>query len=322
MSNLNEGKGIPEISVVIPIYNEQENIHELYDRLIVVLDALCEREGFAQNEYEIILVDDGSKDNSWKLIQKLHTEDNRLKGLKFARNFGHHFAITAGMDFAKGKAIIMLDGDLQDPPEEIAGLYNKYKEGYDIVYGIRKNRQDPPLKKALSFMFWWSINKVSDIDMPVNQTMLRILSRVMVNSLKEMREYSRFVHGMMAWVGFKSAQIEVLHDPRKKGQSKYNLGSQIRLALHAITSFSIFPLRLATYLGLATSVLSFLVGAFYIYRKIFYDFPVSGWASIMVAVFFMGGVQLLMLGTFGEYLGKIYRQSQQRPLYIVKEVLN
>ncbi|MDO8811293.1 MAG: glycosyltransferase family 2 protein [Gallionella sp.] len=322
MSDLSECKSIPEISVVIPIYNEQENIPELYNRLTGVLDTLCERERFARNEYEIILVDDGSKDSSWKLIEEIHSNDNRLKGLKFARNFGHHFAITAGMDFAKGKAIVMLDGDLQDPPEEIARLYDKYKEGYDIVYGIRKNRQDPPLKKALSFMFWWSINKVSDIDMPVNQTMLRILSRVMVDSLKEMREYSRFVHGMMAWVGFKATQIEVLHDPRKKGQSKYNLGSQIRLALHAITSFSIFPLRLATYLGLATSMLSFLVGVFYVYRKIFYDFPVSGWASIMVAVFFMGGVQLLMLGTFGEYLGKIYRQSQQRPLYILKEILN
>lgn len=313
---------IPEISVVVPIYNEQENIPELYSRLTAVLGGLCEREGFAQNAYEVVLVDDGSKDDSWKLIQGLHAKDNRLKGLKFSRNFGHHFAITAGMDFAKGKAVVMLDGDLQDPPEEIVKLYDKYKEGYDIVYGIRKNRQDPPVKKILSFMFWWSINKVSGIEMPVNQTMLRIISRVMVDSLKGMREYSRFVHGMMAWVGFESTQIEVVHDARKKGVSKYNLLSQIRLALHAITSFSIFPLRLAAYFGFVIAALSFLVGAYYVYRKVFYDFPVSGWASIMVSVFFMGGVQLLVLGTIGEYLGKIYRQSQQRPLYILKEVLN
>lgn len=322
MSDPNECQCIPEISVVIPIHNEQENIPELYSRLVAVLDSICEQEHFTKNSYELILVDDGSRDNSWGLIQELHANDNRLKGLKFARNFGHHFAITAGMDFAKGKAVVMLDGDLQDPPEEILRLYAKYKEGYDIVYGIRKNRQDPALKKTLSFMFWWSINKVSDINMPINQTMLRILSRGMIDSLKGMREYSRFIHGMMAWVGFESAQIEVMHDPRKKGHSKYNFASQIRLALHAITSFSIFPLRLATYFGFATSVLSFLVGVFYIYKRMVYGFPVSGWASIMVAVFFMGGVQLLMLGTFGEYLGKIYRQSQQRPLYILKEILN
>lgn len=322
MGDSSECNSIPEISVVVPIYNEQENIPELYNRLTAVLSGLCEREGFAQDAYEVVLVDDGSKDDSWNLIQGLHAKDNRLKGLKFSRNFGHHFAITAGMDFAKGKAVVMLDGDLQDPPEEIVKLYDKYKEGYDIVYGIRKNRQDPPVKKALSFMFWWIINKVSGIEMPINQTMLRIISRVMVDSLKEMREYSRFVHGMMAWVGFESTQIEVVHDSRKKGVSKYNLLSQIRLALHAITSFSIFPLRLAAYFGFVIAALSFLVGVYYIYRKIFYDFPVSGWASIMVSVFFMGGVQLLVLGTIGEYLGKIYRQSQQRPLYILKEVLN
>lgn len=322
MEDLSECTGIPEISVIVPIYNEQENIPELYSRLTSVLSRLCEREGFHGDAYDLILVDDGSKDDSWKLIQELHAKDHRLKGLKFSRNFGHHFAITAGIDFAKGKAVVMLDGDLQDPPEEIIKLYDKYKEGYDIVYGIRKNRQDPPLKKLLSFMFWWGINKVSGIEMPVNQTMLRIIRRVMVDSLKEMREYSRFVHGMMAWVGFDSTQIEVVHDSRKKGVSKYNLLSQIRLALHAITSFSIFPLRLAAYFGFVIAALSFLVGVYYIYHKIFYDFPVSGWASIMVSVFFMGGVQLLVLGTIGEYLGKVYRQSQQRPLYILKEVLS
>ena len=158
--------------------------------------------------------------------------------------------------------------------------------------------------------------------MPINQTMLRILNRGMVDVLKGMREYSRFVHGMMAWVGFDSAKIEVHHESRKKGKTKYNFFSQIRLALHAILSFSVFPLRMATYFGLIMSMLSFWSGIFLICIKVFYDFPVSGWASIIVAIFFIGGVQLLILGAIGEYLGKIYRQSQQRPLYIIKEILN
>ena len=322
MENSQRDDITPEISVVVPIHNEEENIFELCARLTEVLEKLCGREGFSENRFEIIMVDDGSKDESWELIQQLHAKDDRLKGLKFSRNFGHHFAITAGLDFAKGNSVVFMDGDLQDRPEEIVKLYDKFKEGYDLVYGIRNNRQDKPMKKALAFMFWWCINKVSDVAMPVNQTMLRILSRRMVDSLKEMKEYSRFIHGMMAWTGFEVTQIEVLHGARLKGTSKYNLKNQIRLALHAITSFSIMPLRMATFFGLATSMVSFLVGASFIFKKVIYGFPVSGWASIMVSVFFMGGVQLLMLGTFGEYLGKIYKQSQQRPLYILGEVLN
>jgi dolichol-phosphate mannosyltransferase len=311
-----------EISVVIPVHNEQENIPELFGRLIIVLEGLCNREGFTKNCFEIIMVDDGSRDESWKLIQQIHAKDGRLKGLKFSRNFGHHFAITAGLDFAKGNGVVLMDGDLQDKPEEIVKLYDKFKEGYDLVYGIRNNRQDNPIKKALASMFWWSINKVAEIKMPENQTMLRILRRGMVDSLKGMKEYSRFVHGMMAWTGFDVTQIEVSHGARLKGTSKYDLKNQIRLALHAVTSFSIMPLRLAAIFGVFTSLVSFLVGSLFIIKKVVYGFPVSGWASIMVSVFFMGGMQLLMLGTFGEYLGKIYKQSQQRPMYILKDVLN
>jgi len=322
MENSQRDDQVSEISVVIPVHNEEENIPELCSQLIEVLENLCGRERFIGNRFEIIIVDDGSSDGSWNLIQKFHAKDNRIKGLRFSRNFGHHFAITAGLDFAKGTCVIFMDGDLQDRPEEIVRLYDRFKQGYDLVYGIRNNRKDNPIKKVLAHMFWWCINKVSDIEMPVNQTMLRILSRRMADSLKEMKEYSRFIHGMMAWTGFKTTQIEVEHRARLKGTSKYNLKNQIRLALHAITSFSIMPLRLATLLGLATSLVSFMVGTSFILKKLIYGFPVSGWASIMVSVFFMGGIQLLMLGTFGEYLGKIYKQSQQRPLYILREVLN
>ena len=214
-----------------------------------------------------------------------------------------------------------MDGDLQDKPEEIVKLYDKFKEGYDLVYGIRNNRKDNPVKKAFAALFWWSINKVADVKMPENQTMLRILRREMVDSLKEMKEYSRFIHGMMAWTGFDVTQIEVSHAARMKGTSKYDIKNQIRLALYAVTSFSIMPLRLAAILGILTSILSFTVGVYFILKKMMFGFPVSGWASIMVSVFFMGGVQLLVLGTFGEYLGKVYKQTQNRPMYILKEVL-
>ena len=305
MENSQTDNQAPEFSVVIPVHNEQENIPELVERLILVLERLCDREGFTKSSFEIIMVDDGSRDNSWNLVQQLHAKDQRLKGLKFSRNFGHHYAITAGLDFAKGNGVILMDGDLQDKPEEIVKLYDKFKEGYDLVYGIRNNRKDNPVKKAFAALFWWSINKVADVKMPENQTMLRILRREMVDSLKEMKEYSRFIHGMMAWTGFEVTQIEVSHAPRLKGISKYDIKNQIRLALHAVTSFSIMP----------------LVGAYFILKKMIFGFPVSGWASIMVSVFFMGGVQLLVLGTFGEYLGKLYRQAQQRPMYILKEVL-
>ena len=321
MKNSQTDNQDPEISVVIPVHNEQENIPELFERLILVLEGLCDREGFAENSFEIIMVDDGSRDNSWSLVQQLHAKDQRLKGLKFSRNFGHHYAITAGLDFAKGNGVILMDGDLQDKPEEIVKLYDKFKEGYDLVYGIRNNRQDNPVKKALAALFWWSINKVADVKMPENQTMLRILRREMVESLKKMKEYSRFIHGMMAWTGFDVTQIEVSHASRMKGTSKYGIKNQIRLALHAVTSFSIMPLRLATVLGFLTSILSFIAGIVFILKKLIFGFPVSGWASIMVSVFFMGGVQLLVLGTLGEYLGKVYKQAQHRPMYILKEVL-
>jgi polyisoprenyl-phosphate glycosyltransferase len=322
MENVEKDSKNPEISVVVPIHNEQESILELLSRLREVLEKLCDREGFASDDFEIIMVDDGSNDNSWQLIQQTHKKDSRIKGLQFSRNFGHHYALTAGLDFCKGNSVIFMDGDLQDPPEEILKLYDKLKEGYDLVYGIRDNRQDNAIKKALSSMFWWGINKVSDVEMPMNQTMLRILKRKLVDSLKEMKEYSRFIHGMIAWTGFDTANIVVSHGARLKGTSKYNLKNQISLALHAITSFSIMPLRLATLFGLTASMGSFIAGLYFIIKKVFYGFPVSGYASIMVSVFFMGGVQLLMLGTFGEYLGKIYKQSQQRPMYILREVLN
>lgn len=310
---MNAIQEIPEFSIVIPIFNEEENISELYRRLSAVMEKL--------GTYEIIMVDDGSKDRSWNLIKELHAKDSRVKGVSFSRNFGHHLAITAGLDHAKGKAIILMDGDLQDQPEEIPKLFEKSKEGYDLVYGIRKERYDPLLKKITSFIFWWILRKFSGVDMPRGQTMLRILSRRVVDVLRDMREYARFIHGMMAWTGFDITTIEVEHSPRTKGKSKYNITQLFKLAFHAVTSFSTVPLRLAIYTGIFSSFISLLVGLYFIYRKIFYNIPVLGYASIIVSIFFVGGIQLLVLGIFGEYLGRTYQEVQRRPLYVMKEIL-
>ncbi len=303
----------PDFSIVIPVYNEEENIPELYKRLTAVMETL--------GTYEIIMVDDGSRDRSWELIKELHHKDPRIKGISFSRNFGHHMAITAGLDHVNGSIIIMMDADLQDSPEEIPRLYQKFKEGYDIVYGIRKVRRDPFLKRLTSAIFWWFLGRFSGVDMPAGQTMLRVLSRRVVTVLREMREYARFIHGMIAWTGFNATTMDVQHNPRYKGRSKYNIPRLFKLAFHAVTSFSIVPLRLATYMGLISSIVSFLAGLYFIYKKIFFNIPILGYASIIVSIFFVGGIQLLVLGIFGEYLGRTYQEVQRRPLYIVKEFL-
>jgi dolichol-phosphate mannosyltransferase len=309
----------PEFSIIIPIYNEEENISELYNRLTIVMERICNDMNLSIDNYEIIMVDDGSYDNSLQIIRELHDRDPRLKAVSFSRNFGHHIAITAGLDHAKGNAVILMDGDLQDPPEEIPKLYRKFQEGYDLVYGIRHQKQDTILKKVTSFLFWRILREFSGVNIPPGQTMLRILRRRLVDSLKEMREHARFVHGMMAWAGFNVTMIEVRNEPRTKGKSKYTIPGMFKLAFHAVTSFSIIPLRLAMYIGFISSFISLLIGIYFIFKKIMYGIPVLGYASIIVAVFFVGGIQLLVIGIFGEYLGRTYQEVQRRPLYIVKE---
>jgi dolichol-phosphate mannosyltransferase len=308
-------------SIIIPVYNEEENIADLYSRLTDVMERLCNNEKFSSDRYEIIMVDDGSTDKSWQLIKELHEKDPRVRGISFSKNFGHHIAITAGLDCAKGEAVILMDGDLQDPPEEIPKLYEKFKEGYDLVYGIRQHRDDPLFKKITSFFFWLILRKLSGVDIPESQTLLRIMSRSIVDVLKKMREQSRFIHGMMAWTGFIVTTLEIKHNPRTKGKSKYNIAKLFKLAFHAVTSFSTVPLRIAIYCGLLSSFVSILLGVYFFYRRIAYGIPILGYASIIVSLFFVGGIQLLVLGIFGEYLGRTFQEGQKRPLYIVKDYL-
>ena len=267
------------ISVAIPVHNEAGNIPELARSLTAVLSELCRREGLPQDAWEVVFVDDASRDDSWALIEACHRADPRVGGIRLSRQFGHHVAVTAGLDRAAGEAVVVMDGDLQDPPEEIPALYARYKEGFDLVYGVRRARQDPMLKRINSRLFWWTMNSVSGLNMPQNQMMLRILSRRFVDALGQMRESARFVHGLMAWAGFRVTTVEVEHRVRTAGQTKYSFTRQLALALYAFTSFSITPLRIASISGIVISAVSCVAGCILIAAKFAYGYPVQGWAS-------------------------------------------
>jgi len=309
------------ISVVIPVLNEAGNVVELSTTLARVLSDLCRADGQAEDAFEIVFVDDGSSDDTWKLIETRHREDPRVGGVRLSRRFGHHLAVTAGLDRALGAAVVVMDGDLQDPPEEIPKLYARFKDGFDLVYAIRQQRHDPLMKRINSQVFWRTMNLVSGLHMPPNQMMLRILSRKLVDALVLMRESARFVHGMMAWAGFRVTTVEVAHRERRAGTTKYSAFRQLKLALYALTSFSTTPLRIASVLGLVTSMASLALGVTMIAAKILYGYSVEGWASIMTSMFFLAGLQLFVLGIMGEYIGKTYKEVQGRPLYLISEAL-
>lgn len=322
MSTINPAAGRPiAISVVIPVLNEAGNIPELGRILVQVLADLCRREGVPEDAFEIIFVDDGSTDASWELVEAHHRQDPRVGGLRLSRSFGHHLAVTAGLDRARGDAVVVMDGDLQDPPEEIPALYDRYKAGFDLVYAVRRTRHDPWLKRVNSYLFWRAMNSVSGLGMPPNQMMLRMLSRRFADAIRQMRESQRFVHGLMAWAGFRVTSVEVQHRERRAGATKYSFTRQLKLALYALTSFSTTPLRIASVLGMVTSAASFTVGVALIVAKFIYGYSVEGWASIMTSMFFLAGLQLFVLGIMGEYIGKAYKEVQRRPLYFISEAL-
>jgi len=304
----------PDLSIIIPIFCEEEILPELYSRLNMVMEKL-------KVSYEIIFVDDGSNDNSFKILKEFRARDEGVKIIKFSRNFGHHIAITAGLDRCRGKAVILMDGDLQDPPEGIPALYQKFQEGYDVVSIIPKTRKDPLLKKFFSGLFRSVFKKLTRIDLSLESGIYRILSRRVVDNIKTCREKSRFIIALIRWSGFPQAAISLDRDSRYAGKAKYNFFKSLELALDAITSFSYLPLRLSIYFGFCVAILSFLFGLFIFVKKIFFGMPVSGYASIIFSLFFFGGVQLLILGVIGEYLGRTYHETLNRPLYIVEETL-
>jgi glycosyltransferase involved in cell wall biosynthesis len=303
-----------EISVVVPLYNEEPNIDYLFERLLAVLDRI-------NLSYEIICINDGSKDNTLNCLIEYHKRHQVIKIINLSRNFGKEVAVTAGIDFTRGQAVIPIDADLQDPPELIEQLVSKWREGYDVVYATRKSRQGETwFKRLTAELFYRAIGKMSQIDIPRNTGDFRLLDRQVVEALKKMPERTRFMKGLFAWVGYKQTSVLFDREPRLKGKTKWNYWKLWNFALDGITSFSFFPLKIWGYLGLAVSSLSLLYSSFLIVRTLIFGIDVPGYASLMVAVLFFGGIQLITLGIIGEYLGRVYEEVKGRPLYFVRDL--
>ena len=306
-----------KISMIVPIYNETAVIQEFYRRASSALAAL---EGL---DYEIVFVDDGSRDDSYAQLQALASDDERIRVLKFSRNFGHQIAITAGLDHAVGDCIVVIDADLQDPPEVVSKMVDKWREGYDVVYGKRSDREGETFMKLLTAkLFYRVLDKMVRIKIPTDVGDFRLMSRRAADQLRDLREKDRYVRGLVSWIGFKQTGVEYHRDKRYAGETKYPYSKMIKFALDGITSFSTVPLKMATWFGYAASALAFLYLASVFVQKYLLKNTVEGWATIMVGILFMGGVQLICLGIIGEYIGRIFNEIKPRPIYIVEDCLN
>lgn len=303
----------PIYSIVVPIYNETCCLDALYSRLSEVMDSTGE-------PWELVLVDDGSKDGSTEMIRQLAHKDARVRPVIFARNFGHQIAVTAGMDYSRGDAVTIIDADLQDPPEVILDLIAKWKEGYEVVYAVRAEREGETwFKMFTASLFYRIIYKITDVDIPMDTGDFRLLDRKVVNVLGSMKEHHRFLRGMGAWVGFRQIGVPYRRAARFAGETHYPFRKMFKLALNAITGFSYFPLQLATYLGFFSAGLSIITIPIVVIMRLAGDQAFFGQASTLIAVLFLGGVQLISLGILGEYIGRIYDEVKGRPLYIVSE---
>lgn len=299
------------ISVVIPVYKAERCLNELYSRLNSSLENISKH-------YEVILVEDCGGDNSWNIIQELSKADARVKGLQFSRNFGQHYGITAGLDVASGDWVVVMDCDLQDAPEEIPRLYAKAQEGYDIVLASRTNRQDKFFKKLTSKMFYRVLSYLADTEYDGSHGNFRIMSKNVVDNFKTMREQLRFFGGLVQWMGFPTTSLEVIHHERFEGQSSYTFKKLFKLATDTVIAFSDKPLRVAVKLGFLMSFFSFAYGAYILAHAVIYGSSVQGWSSLIVSMYFIGGIIISMLGVIGIYLGKAFDQMKNRPLYIVR----
>lgn len=304
----------PTYSIVIPIWNEAETIPELHRRLVALMDSL-------DGPVEVIFVDDGSRrDNSLALLHALHRQDPRFKVLHFSRNFGHQIAITAGLDYAQGDAVIIMDGDLQDPPEAIPKLIAKWKEGYEVVYAVREKRLGETwFKTATAWFFYRLITRLTNVDIPLDTGDFRLMDRQVVEVMRGMREQHRFMRGLSAWIGFRQTGVPYVREARFAGETHYPIQKMVKLTINAITSFSYFPLQLATYLGFALALVSLVLILMVILLRLSGAQAFVGQASTLIAVLFLGGVQLLSLGILGEYIGRIHEEVKGRPLYIVAD---
>ena len=300
-------------SIVAPIFNEKENLPELYRRVKEVMDSTNE-------PWELILVDDGSSDGSTEIIREFAKKDKHIRPIIFARNFGHQLAITAGWDYARGDAVVIIDADLQDPPELILEMAKKWKEGNEVVFAVRTEREGESwFKLWTASLFYRMIYRITDVKIPLDAGDFRLMDRKVVNVLKQMRERHRFPRGMSAWVGFKQVGIEYKRAARVAGETKYPFRKMFRLAINAVTSFSYFPLQVATFFGFASAGLAILAIPPVMYLRVTGSQAFFGQATTLIAVLFLGGVQLISLGILGEYVGRLYDEAKGRPLYIVRE---
>ena len=312
-------QGMPTFSVVAPVFNEEALVEEFCRRCVAALEPLGE-------PFELVLVNDGSRDRSPQLLRALHERDPRIKVLNFSRNFGHQLAITAGADYAQGKAVVVIDSDLQDPPEVIPQLIAKWREGYEVVYAVREEREGETWFKTVTAAFFYRlIAKITSVELPVDAGDFRLMDRKVVDALGRIREHHRFMRGLSVWVGFNSTGMPYKRLARKAGATKYPLRKMLKFALDGITSFSYLPLQLATYMGFITAGLSLLfilvIFALRLGGQTAQDAAFYGQASTLAAVLFIGAVQLISLGIIGEYVGRIYDEVKGRPLYIVAEAL-
>ena len=303
----------PIISIIAPIFNESGNIPELHRRVSETMNA-------SGDEWELLFVDDGSTDGSTDMIRRLAQDDYHVRPVIFARNFGHQIAVTAGMDYSRGQAVVIIDSDLQDPPEVIPDLIAKWREGFEVVYAVRAEREGETWFKLFTAkLFYRLIYKITDVDLPLDTGDFRLLDRKVVNVLNQMREHHRFLRGMSVWVGFRQVGVPYKRAARYAGETKYPFRKMIRFASDAITSFSYFPLQLATYIGFLSAGISILAIPLVIILRLTGSQAFIGQATTLISVLFLGGVQLISLGILGEYIGRLFQEAKGRPLYIVRE---
>jgi polyisoprenyl-phosphate glycosyltransferase len=305
----------PKYSLIVPVYNEEETLPELYRRVSTVMDGL---DGLA----ELILVNDGSRDRSLAMMRDLHEKDPRVCYLSLARNFGHQIAVTAGLNFVRGQVIIVLDADLQDPPELIPAMIEKWQQGYQVVYAQRtQRRREKWLKRFTAFAFYRILRNLADIEIPTDTGDFCLMDRRVVDILNSIPERNRYIRGLRAWVGFRQAAIQFDRDPRFAGEVKYTFHKSLALAISSIVSFSRVPLRLATYVGLVAAAAAVLMALLVLYWRLTQPTsPITGFAIILSASFFLGAVQMVCIGILGEYIGRIYEEVKGRPLYTLAEV--
>lgn len=306
---------VPKYSFVIPVYNEEKTILELYRRVVGVMERL-------DGSVELMLVNDGSRDRSLQLMRDLHQKDPRICYLSLARNFGHQIAVTAGLNFVRGQVIVILDADLQDPPELIPDMIEKWRQGYQVVYAQRTQRhKEGWFKRFTAYFFYRLLKQLADVEIPIDTGDFCLLDRQVVDVLNSMPERNRYIRGLRSWVGFRQTAIRFERDPRFAGEVKYTFSKSLALAVNGLVSFSKVPLRISTYVGLLAAVAAILMAFTVLYWRIFVpNSPLTGFTIILVAIFFLGAVQLVSIGILGEYVGRIYEEVKGRPLYTLAEM--